>query len=643
MRPTILYYSIFFNSAILLNPFVKEMDAVSPRKMADCTPISLWSPNPSTGERGTAVKFNSNRKDSIVYAAGKSIFIKNIDTLNSITYTAHIAPTTVAKFSPSGFYVASADSTGLVKVWDVAGTDQILKVEVKAIGGRVNDLAWDSDNGGKRVIAVGEGRERFGHAFSIDGGNSVGEIVGHSKSIRAVAIRSSRPFRAITASDDTSVAFFNGTPYKFSKIIRNHTKFVQAVDYAPDGSGFLSAGSDYKIFVYDGSTGDTVSELGTNSSSDKHTGSIYSAVWSGLNHSTLASFSADGTVKMWDASVQKLTRTWVLASSPTPEQQQVGGTWLEGNRFVSLAYNGDLTVIDDRQPEPIKKVHACRNGTITAAKCPLKSGVYAADYSGRILHYSDVGACEPLQLDSSVNIIGMSASKSKLFSIMMDDTVREIDPAQVSASAHQSIPLSEQPKSISSRLNDNVALVATSNQVRLIESGNSLVTLPLEYSATTCALSHNFAAIGAEDGKVSIYNVTEKSLKHLKTLSNTSSITSLAISPDEKLIAVGEATGKILVYELSGDYRSVISSQWCWHTARIWSLSWRECSSFLASSSLDTNIYIWSLAKPNKKLSIKNAHVGGTTQVVWQNGTCLLSCGKDGALRRYSINLESLK
>jgi len=42
-------------------------------------------------------------------------------------------------------------------------------LETKALGGKVNDLAWDGE--GKRLIAVGEGRERFGVAFFVDGGS----------------------------------------------------------------------------------------------------------------------------------------------------------------------------------------------------------------------------------------------------------------------------------------------------------------------------------------------------------------------------------------------------------------------------------------------------------------------------------------
>lgn len=69
----------------------------------------------------------------------------------------------------------------------------MLKNEVKALSGRVNDLAWLET----RVVAVGEGKEKFGSAFTFDSGNSVGEISGHSKPINSIAIRQQRPFRAV--------------------------------------------------------------------------------------------------------------------------------------------------------------------------------------------------------------------------------------------------------------------------------------------------------------------------------------------------------------------------------------------------------------------------------------------------------------
>ena len=63
-----------------------------------------------------------------------------------------------------------------------------------------------------------------------------------------------------------------GPPYKYEKTIRTHTKFVQDVRYSPNGDHFASVGTDSKVFLYDGKTGDTIAEF----TDSPHTGSIVS-------------------------------------------------------------------------------------------------------------------------------------------------------------------------------------------------------------------------------------------------------------------------------------------------------------------------------------------------------------------------------
>ena len=60
-------------------------------------------------------------------------------------------------------------------MWDAVGPDMTLKTETKVISGRINDLAWDGES--QRIIAVGDGKERYGHAFTYDSGNTVGEVL----------------------------------------------------------------------------------------------------------------------------------------------------------------------------------------------------------------------------------------------------------------------------------------------------------------------------------------------------------------------------------------------------------------------------------------------------------------------------------
>lgn len=106
----------------------------------------------------------------------------------------------------------------LVRIWDTSFLTSgfpptsleppILKAEYKTLSGRITDLAWDGES--KRIVVVGEGRDKFGHAFQVDTGSGAGEISGHSKVINAVAIRHQRPFKAVTASDDAAIIFHTG-------------------------------------------------------------------------------------------------------------------------------------------------------------------------------------------------------------------------------------------------------------------------------------------------------------------------------------------------------------------------------------------------------------------------------------------------
>jgi WD40 repeat protein len=146
---------------------------------------AVWAPAPST-QRASPVHLSSDSKGRIAYASNKSIYIRDLaNPSQSTQYNGHMGLTSVAKFSPSGFYIASGgvsiawygwypDVTGTVRVWDAVGSDMALKSETRVISGKINDLAWDGES--QRIIAVGDGKERYGHAFTFDSGNTVGEV-----------------------------------------------------------------------------------------------------------------------------------------------------------------------------------------------------------------------------------------------------------------------------------------------------------------------------------------------------------------------------------------------------------------------------------------------------------------------------------
>ncbi|RKP33536.1 hypothetical protein BJ085DRAFT_40077 [Dimargaris cristalligena] len=102
----------------------------------------LLAPNPPT-TRGQAVRLTADPKgDNIVYANGKSIFVRQLGRPELATeYLGHRGRTTMARFSPSGYYVASGDMNGTVRVWDATQEEHLLKNEVAVISGPVQDIA----------------------------------------------------------------------------------------------------------------------------------------------------------------------------------------------------------------------------------------------------------------------------------------------------------------------------------------------------------------------------------------------------------------------------------------------------------------------------------------------------------------------
>lgn len=62
----------------------------------------------------------------------------------------------VSKLSPSGNFVASGDQCGNLRVWTIETLET--KLELRVLGGKINDLEWSEDE--KYIAVCGEGRDQ---------------------------------------------------------------------------------------------------------------------------------------------------------------------------------------------------------------------------------------------------------------------------------------------------------------------------------------------------------------------------------------------------------------------------------------------------------------------------------------------------
>ncbi|KAJ1796489.1 WD40 repeat-like protein [Coemansia sp. RSA 2399] len=608
-----------------------------------------FAPAPVT-TRGQPVRLSADPKgEKFVYASGKTIVMRSLrEPEKAWEYTGHTAQTTVARFSPSGFYIASGDASGHVRIWDTVNEDHALKSDFQPISGRISDIAWDPES--QRVMAVGEGRDKYGHVFTYDSGNTVGMVSGHSKVINACAMRQRRPFRAVTCSDDMTCVFYHGAPYKYAALLSDHAGFVQDVKYAPSDDYFVSVGSDKKIMLYDGKTGECVRQVAAGSPADAHTGSIFAVAWSPDSRYIVTS-SGDRTCKFWDIENDKLA--WsvrVGAASTSPDHQQVGNLWA-GEHIISLSLSGDINVLQMDAAEPVRVIHGHQKA-ITAAVLTQSRLLYTGSYDGRLcawdLAAQPLGVATPVKGSSGdARPEDAAASGGDLVAVgFLDDTLRFVERSAVVASA--SVGLSAAPRSLA--IDDDgtavVAVLANDDLVVISKGKATRVTVKeMQAAPRAVAIARNsgpspLVAVGFQDNSVHLYELKKDTAELAPTgttiAAHSHEITALAFSSTaELLLASGDAAGNIVVSKAKTG--ELVTSRWSAHTARVYAVAWSPDGAHAASAALDGHVIVWSVDQPMRKIAIRNAHIGGAAAVFFTDNETVVSTGADSGVKVWGI------
>lgn len=578
---------------------------------------------------------------NFLYPNGNSIIVRDIENPSICDiYTEHATLTTVAKYSPSGFYIASADQHGKVRVWDTTQKEHILKNEIQPFSGVIKDLAWSADS--QRIVAVGEGRQRFGHVFSMDTGTSIGEISGHSKVINSCDFKPSRPFKIVTGSEDTFVGIYEGPPFKFKTQLQDHNRFVQAIRFSPSGDLFASAGFDGKLFIYNSNDYTKVAELG----SPAHKGGIYAISWS-PDGKQLLSASGDKTCKLWDVAANSLVTEFSLGND-VPDQQ-VSCLWQEPY-MLSVSLSGFINYLDKNNPSKPLRIIKGHNKSITAMTvADNRSGagdertIFTGSHDGFITYWnSKSGEHDRVEGSQHANQVqDMYPLKDQVLTCGLDDTLRSIDlKTNQYSSSFTPIKLSAQPKGIAGVPGTNLIVIAGINELLVFDGQQQKSSLKVKYEASSVDVHPNQkeVAVGdASDKKVHIYKLENAQLSESKSLEHRGGVSAVKYSPNGDYLAAADANRKIILYR-SGDYSLAHDNEWGFHTAKVNCLAWSPNSKTLASGGLDTNLIAWFPDQPTKHHIIKHAHPQSQiTRVAFLTNSLIVSTGQDATVRTWSI------
>ncbi len=617
-----------------------------------------YCPNPST-ERGHNVQLSCHStKPIVVYPSGRLVVFRDLDnSSNSFIYRGHLVDVTVAKFSPNGAYVASADKSGKVRVWAWTNPAHMIKMETQLFSGGVADLDWSPDN--NKITAVGDNGTGINmKTFTFDTGNSLGEMVGHNKRVTSCSYRPVRPFKVVTGSEDMKTAFFAGPPFKLDHTNQIHTNFVNCVRFSPDGTLIVSVGSDKKMQFYDGVTGEPKECVDT-----AHAGTIYSATFNG-DGTKLLTVSADKTAKLWDVGTRTAEKTFTFTASSIETVAQVSDMQVacafnktyQGGKFITLSLNGNLNILDADAGTSTSLCSHQGVGISASFYSSTSNTIFTADTNGAVLmrNISDENGnaikAETTNKRSITNCVHNGAASgmivvddSLVVSCGWDDLVRfgVISNGTITYDDASNVALGAQPRNMSVHthastgglvavlMKDKVMFIDTKNKR---SCGTSSFT-GYEGKSITINSSETQIAIGGTDMKTHIYalntsNVDDISIGDSLTVIETRSpVTALAYTSAGDMIAIGDQNQQIEVYSTT-NWDTVVKGRWVFHTSQITSLEWSQSGTYLVSGSLDENIYLWNVTDTKFKKQLKFAHRGGVQHVSF---TAASNAAGDGA------------
>ncbi|EGG16059.1 WD40 repeat-containing protein [Cavenderia fasciculata] len=613
---------------VLFEPICTYIIIITPKKKDNSsmsiTLKNIIAPTPSV-TRGKPVFVSTDPKGTnLLYTCGSAVIIRNIkDAAVADIYYEHPAATTVAKYAPSGNYIASGDVQGNLRIWDTISKEHPLKITLKVLNGAILDIAWTSDS--QRIIAVGDGKERYGAAILWDSGASVGEITGHSKLIQTVDVKSSRPFRAATGSEDFTANWFEGPPFKFKQALAtDHTRFVNCVRFSPDGNKCVTVSSDKRGVVFDGKTGEKLVEL-----QGGHNGSIMCVSWAPDNN-RIVTASADKTCKIWDTTSGACLTTFTFGD--TTNDQQLGCLWVNNDTLISVNLAGEINYLNQAEGTTTRVIRGHNKLIGAIAYDPATKTLFSSSNDGVLFQWDlTTGQATPFQGQGHTNQIAQIKIRGDdIATCAMDDTVRV---SKISTRQYgPSIAIDSPGQGIA--FAGDVVVAASMKSVYVIKNGKAVGTA-VPYEPTSISTNGSEVAVGGKDNKVYVYTISGDSLAKSHTLEQHRGIvTEVVYSPCGKLLATADANREIIVW----DGKTAKNSSWVNHTARVNSLSWSADGKFIVSGGLDSYIYIWSVdVKNGAPISFRNSHPGGVNEVTWINDKQFISAGNDGALKTWDV------
>ncbi|MBW4565304.1 MAG: NACHT domain-containing protein [Mojavia pulchra JT2-VF2] len=505
-----------------------------------------------------------------VYLA-KSVFVETFGGIFSVA------------FSPDGKVLATGDTNGEIRLYQVANSQQILTC--KGHTGWVWSVTFSPDG---YILASGSNDQTV-KLWDTRTGDCIKTLYSHSGGVRSVAF-SSDGHTLASSSDDQTVNLWDVHTGECFKTLQEHSCSVWSVAFSPEGYILASANDDNTVKLWDINTESCIYTL------EGHTQRVYSVTFS-LDGHTLASGSHDQTVKLWDISTGRCLQT---LQGHTDLVHSVAFS-VDGSTIVSGGDDQTVRVWDLSTGQCVKTLQGHRSRVWSLAVC-INQNICASS--------SD---------DQTV----------KLWNINTGQCIKTL---QGYNNGIWSVVVSLDGKILASGSNDQTVTLWDAN------SGKCLKTLCGHTSRVTSVVfspDAHLLASGSEDRTVRLWDlITGKCLKIFKGHRNR--VTSVTFSTDSHFLASGSDDQTVKLWDVNtGRCLNTLQE----HTGRTWSVTFSPNDNTLASGSHDRTVKLWNVSM-DRCLQTLQGHTDWIYSVAFSADGCMLASGSgDQTIKLWDLNI----
>lgn len=502
-------------------------------------------------------------------------------------------------FSPDGKTLVSGSSDQSIRIWD-AETGQQIGLILTGEAGAVTSIAISPDG---KTLASGNS-DRTVRLWDMQTRQQIGEpLTGHSDFIRSLVFSPDGKTLASGGNDQIIRLWDVDKLEQIGEPLIGHENLIWCMAISPDGKILASGGSDTTIRLWDVDIGQEVGEPLTGHNTD-----IRSLAFS-PDGKILASTGNDETIVFWDTDNWQLIRrirtgheslVSTLAFSPDGKAL-ASGSWDETIRLWNVETGRQIGETLLGHTSYVRHVVFSPDGKILASSGLDKTirlwDPYAEQQIGEALkgHTDDVRS------------VAFSPDGKLLASGSWDGTVRlwEVDKNQKEGKTLPGqktiiwdVAFSPDGKMLARGGDDGIHLwdVETRQQIgnEFTDFTSSIVSIAFSPDGNILAsagCSKYDDNISCLEGNIQLWNVNTG--QPLKTPLNghTSTVWSVAFSPDGKILASASGDNTIRLWDM--DTRQPIGSPLTGHEDEVLKVAFSPDGKMMASGSGDNTVRLW--------------------------------------------------